>query len=77
MMEIHGIHFRPFSALPRLSAGSRCRHLFAAIPWITENCPYPKVFLCWGVDGTCLRSQIPNGINEEKEDNVMMSAVQR
>ena len=34
-----------------------------------KDCPYPRHgFLCWGVDGTCLRSRM-NEINEKKEDN--------
>ena len=34
-----------------------------------KDCPYPRHgFLCWGADGTCLRSRM-NEINEKKEDN--------
>lgn len=34
-----------------------------------DGCPYPRHgFLCWGADGTCLRSRM-NEINEKKEDN--------
>ena len=33
------------------------------------GCPSPRHgFLCWGADGTCLRSRM-NEINEKKEDN--------
>ena len=70
MMEIHGtIHFKlilphipgfrqePLSA-PVCSHSSECK-----------DCPYPRHgFLCWGADGTCLRSRM-NEINEKKEDN--------
>ena len=70
MMEIHGtIHFRlilpyfpgfqqePLPA-PVCSHSPDCK-----------DCPYPRHgFLCWGVDGTCLRSRM-NEINEKKEDN--------
>ena len=34
-----------------------------------KDCPYPHHgFLCWGADGTCLRSRM-NEINEKKGDN--------
>ena len=34
-----------------------------------NGCPYPRHgFLCWGADGTCLRTRM-NEINEKKEDN--------
>ena len=34
-----------------------------------KDCPYPRHgFLCWGADGTCLRSRM-NEINEKKEGN--------
>ena len=34
-----------------------------------KDCPYPRHgFLCWGADGTCLRSRM-NELNEKKEDN--------
>ena len=71
MMEIYGtIHFRLILPhYPRLSAGAAAGSLFAAIPRIATDCPYPRHgFLCWGADGTCLRSRM-NEINEKKEDN--------
>ena len=68
MMEIYGtIHFRlilphfpgfqqePLPA-PVCSRSSEC-----------NGCPCHG-FLCWGADGTCLRSRM-NEINEKKEDN--------
>ena len=37
-----------------------------------KNCPYPRHgFLCWGTDGTCLRTRMNkiNGSEENKNDD--------
>ena len=70
MMEIYGtIHFKLI--LPHFPGFQQeplptpvCSHSLDC-----KNCPYPRHgFLCWGADGTCLRSRM-NEINEKKEDN--------
>ena len=69
MMEIYGtIHFKLI--LPHFPGFQQeplpapvCSHSPDC-----KDCPYPRHgFLCWGADGTCLRSRM-NEINE-KEDN--------
>ena len=70
MMEIYGtIHFKLI--LPHFPGFQQeplpepvCSHSPDC-----KGCPYPRHgFLCWGADGTCLRSRMTE-INEKKEDN--------
>ena len=46
-----------------------CWYSVLACGWMLYGLLYPRHgFLCWGADGTCLRSRM-NEINEKKEDN--------
>ncbi len=54
----YGVATIPFPIQPVCRRSPECK-----------DCPYPRHgFLCWGADGTCLRSRM-NEINEKKEGN--------
>ena len=70
MMEIHGtIHFKLILPhFPGFQQEPLPEPVCSRSPEC-KDCPYPRHgFLCWGADGTCLRSRM-NEINEKKEDN--------
>ena len=75
-MEIHGtIHFKLI--LPHFPGFQQeplpepvCSHSPDC-----KDCPYPRHgFLCWGADGTCLRTRM-NKINGSEENKMMIQAV--
>lgn len=40
-----------------------------------QGCPYPRHgFLCWGSDGSCLRSRMNEIIGKEEKNNVAVNS---
>ena len=73
MMEIHGtIHFKLILPhFPGFQQEPLPEPVCSRSPEC-KDCPYPRHgFLCWGADGTCLRTRMNkiNGLEENTNDD--------